>query len=138
MSKTEMTNKVRELKELKAMADELTAEITAIEDSIKADMTAQGVEEITVDVYKVRYKTVKSSRFDTTAFKKAIKCKDSETAEIFFLPVVDIPMMSDYRWQLNCLKSRLEHPEIYAADEDVPAVIERLKRWLAEHTPVSA
>ncbi len=70
MSKTEMTSKVRELKELKAMADELAAEITAIEDSIKADMTAQGVEEITVDVYKVRYKTVKTSRFDTTAFKQ--------------------------------------------------------------------
>ena len=49
MSKTEMTSKVRELKELKAMADEMT-----------------------VDVYKVRYKTVKSSRFDTTAFKKAM------------------------------------------------------------------
>ena len=72
MSKTEMTSKVRELKELKAMADELAAEITAIEDSIKADMTAQGVEEMTVDVYKVRYKTVKGSRFDTTAFKKAM------------------------------------------------------------------
>lgn len=72
MSKTEMTSKVRELKELKAMADELAAEITAIEDSIKADMTAQGVEEMTVDVFTIRYKTVKSSRFDTTAFKKAM------------------------------------------------------------------
>lgn len=72
MSKTEMTSKVRELKEFKAMADELAAEITAIEDTIKADMTAQGVEEMTVDVYKVRYKTVKSSRFDSTAFKKAM------------------------------------------------------------------
>ena len=30
------------------------------------------IEEMTVDVYKVRYKTVKSSRFDTTAFKKAM------------------------------------------------------------------
>lgn len=72
MSKNEMTSKVRELKELKAMADELAAEITAIEDSIKADMTAQGVDEITVDVFTIRYKTVKSSRFDTTAFKKAM------------------------------------------------------------------
>lgn len=72
MSKTEMTSKVRELKELKAMADELAAEITAIEDSIKADMTEQGVDEITVDVFTIRYKTVKSSRFDTTAFKKAM------------------------------------------------------------------
>lgn len=70
MSKNEMTSKVRELKELKAMADELAAEITAIEDSIKADMTAQGVEELTVDVFTVRYKTVTSNRFDTTEFKK--------------------------------------------------------------------
>ena len=72
MSKTEMTSKVRELKEFKAMADELAAEITAIEDTIKADMAAKGVEEMTVDVYKVQYKTVKSSRFDSTAFKKAM------------------------------------------------------------------
>lgn len=38
MSTKEMTAKVRELKELKAMAEELEAEITAIEDTIKAEM----------------------------------------------------------------------------------------------------
>lgn len=70
MSKTELTSKVNELKELKAMADELAAEITAIEDSIKAVMTAECVDEMTVGVYKVRYKTVVSSRFDSTAFKQ--------------------------------------------------------------------
>ena len=69
MSKNEMTSKVRELKELKALLDELNAEITAIEGEIKAEMTALNVEEMTVDVYKVRYKTVTSSRFDSTAFK---------------------------------------------------------------------
>ena len=69
MSINEMTAKVRELKELKAMAEELAAEISSIEDSIKAEMTSQGVEEMTVDVFKVRYKTVKSNRFDSTAFK---------------------------------------------------------------------
>lgn len=70
MSRTELTSKVRELKELKAMAEELDAEITAIEDTIKAEMTAQGVDEMSVDVFKIRWKTVTSSRFDTTAFKK--------------------------------------------------------------------
>ncbi len=40
MSMNELTKKVRELKELKAMADELAAEITAIEDDLKAEMTA--------------------------------------------------------------------------------------------------
>lgn len=69
MSINELTKKVRELKELKAMADELAAEITAIEDDLKAEMTAQGVEEMQVDVFKLRYKTVISNRFDSKAFK---------------------------------------------------------------------
>lgn len=43
MSTNEMTSKIRELKELKAMAEELAAEITAIEDTIKAEMTARNI-----------------------------------------------------------------------------------------------
>ncbi len=54
MSKIEMLSKVRELKELKAMAEELAAEITAIEDTIKTEMLTQGVEEMIVDVFKIR------------------------------------------------------------------------------------
>lgn len=67
-----MITKVRELKELKAMAEELAAEIAAIEDDIKAEMTERSVEEMTVDVYKIRWTKVLSSRFDTSAFKKTM------------------------------------------------------------------
>lgn len=69
MSTHETTKKVRELKELKAMAEELQAEITAIEDTLKAEMQARQVDEMLVDVFKIRYKTVKSNRFDSKAFK---------------------------------------------------------------------
>lgn len=69
MSTIELTSKVRELKELKAMAEELQAEISTIEDAIKAEMTARGTDEMTVDIFKVRYTTVKSNRFDTNSFK---------------------------------------------------------------------
>ena len=72
MSTIELTSKVRELKELKAMVEELTAEITAIEDSIKAEMTARDTEEMLIDVYKIRWTKVSSNRFDSTAFKKAM------------------------------------------------------------------
>lgn len=72
MSANEMTAKVRELKELKALAEELAQEITAIEDAIKAELTARNAEEMTVDVYKIRWTKVTSSRFDTTSFKKAM------------------------------------------------------------------
>lgn len=72
MSANELTAKVRELKELKAMAEELTAEITAIEDAIKAEMTARDTDEMQIDVYKIRWTKVTSNRFDTTAFKKAM------------------------------------------------------------------
>ena len=72
MSTNELTGKVRELKELKAMAEELAAEISAIEDTIKAEMTARDTDEMTVDVFNIRWKKVVSSRFDTIAFKKAM------------------------------------------------------------------
>lgn len=70
MSVNELTSKVKELKELKLMAEELSAEITAIEDTIKAEMTARETDEIITGEYKVRWTKVTSNRFDTTSFKK--------------------------------------------------------------------
>ena len=72
MSTNELTSKVRELKELKAMAEEIAAEITTIDDAIKAEMTARETDEMMIDVYKIRWTRVKSNRFDSTAFKKAM------------------------------------------------------------------
>ncbi len=72
MNKEELIGKVRELKEFKQMSDELAAEITSIEDELKAEMVAQDAEEMTVDVFKLRYKTVVSSRIDTTSLKREL------------------------------------------------------------------
>lgn len=72
MSEHELTGKVRELKELRSFAEQIAEEITALEDAIKAEMMAQHVNEMQVDVYKVKWMTVKSSRFDTGAFRKAM------------------------------------------------------------------
>ena len=72
MSANEMTAKIRELKELKALADEVAQEIATIEDAIKAEMTARNTEEMSIDVFKVRWTTMTSERLDTTAFKKAL------------------------------------------------------------------
>ncbi len=72
MSSNEMISKVRELKTLKSMVEELEQEITSIEDVIKAEMTARNTEEMTVDVYKIRWTKVSSSRFDTAAFRRAM------------------------------------------------------------------
>ena len=52
--------------------EQIAEEITALEDAIKAEMMAQHVNEMQVDVYKVKWMTVKSSRFDTGAFRKAM------------------------------------------------------------------
>lgn len=50
------------------------------------------------------------------------------------VPLLDIKMMSDFKWQYGCLMSRLKHPEHYEnIDADVNAVIEKLKQWLREH-----
>ena len=68
MSTNEIQSKVRELKELKLMQEELAAEISAIEDALKAAMGEQ--EELVCGEYKLTYQTVTSSRFDSTRFKK--------------------------------------------------------------------
>lgn len=67
-----------------------------------------------------------------------VKVKNKDTQEQYFLPLVDIPMVSDYKWQSDALESRLKHPEWCEKDENVSEVIERLKAWLSEHTPLSA
>jgi len=70
MSTNEMNSKIKELRELRRMADELNAEIEAITDSIKAEMSAKEVDELAGNDWKVTWKLVKSRRFDSTAFKR--------------------------------------------------------------------
>ena len=70
MSITEITAKVTEYQELKRMLEEIEAEMTALQDEIKAHMGDS--ELLMAGPYKVTYKTITSSRVDTTALKKAL------------------------------------------------------------------
>jgi predicted phage-related endonuclease len=70
MGSNEIRNKVYELRELRRMAEELSAEIETLQDAIKAHMDTAGVDTIAGVDYKVTYKSVTSSRFDSTAFRK--------------------------------------------------------------------
>lgn len=72
MSINEMDSKIKELCELRRMADELAGEIESITNSIKAHMDAEGVDTINGTDWKVTYKAVTSSRLDTNALKKAL------------------------------------------------------------------
>ena len=72
MSTHEMESKVKELRELRRMAEELDAEIEALQDSIKAEMTTRGTEELTGSDWRITWKSVTSTRLDTTAFKKEL------------------------------------------------------------------
>ena len=71
MCTKDLTAKVRSLMELEALIAEAQAQAEAdgIKDELKAEMNNRNTEEMTVDVFKIRYKTVKSNRFDTNAFK---------------------------------------------------------------------
>ena len=77
MSNPNMESMVKELMELRRMKEELEAEITAMEDEIKQTM---GEEEILLaGSYKVLWKPVTTSRFDSTRFKK----EHAELAEAY-------------------------------------------------------
>ena len=70
MSNPNMENKVKELMELKRMKEEIEAEIAAAEDEIKKVMGDE--ETLIAGAFKVDWKTVISSKIDTTALRKAL------------------------------------------------------------------
>lgn len=72
MSVSEMDSKVKELRELRRMAEELQAEIDGITDSIKAEMTARNTDTLTGMDWKITWKAVTSSRLDSKALKAAL------------------------------------------------------------------
>lgn len=76
MSTIEMESKVEQLKELEALIREAEKEVEALKDEIKAEMNRQNTEEMGVGRYVVRWTSVVSNRFDSTAFKK-------EMAEVY-------------------------------------------------------
>lgn len=72
MSINDMDSKIKELRELRRMADELAVEMECITDSVKRHMDAEGVDTLNGTDWKVTYKAVTSSRLDTTALKKSL------------------------------------------------------------------
>ena len=70
MSTTEITSKIKELRELQALIEEAQAEAEAIKDTIKAQMG--DCEELRAGEYKITWKPVTSRRLDTAALSKAL------------------------------------------------------------------
>lgn len=63
---------MKELAQYKRLQDETAAIIEGLTDQIKTYMIENQLDTITGDEHKATYKTVTSSRIDTTALKKAL------------------------------------------------------------------
>lgn len=72
MGTIELDSKIKELRELRRMAEELQAEIDGITDTIKAEMTARNVDTLTGADWKATWKEITSNRLDSTALKKEL------------------------------------------------------------------
>ena len=71
MSTTELECKCRELRQLQNLIAEAEQEAEAIKDTIKAQLTAQGVDELRAGEYRVSWKSVTTTRIDAKAFQQA-------------------------------------------------------------------
>ena len=72
MSTVEITTKIDALKELEALIEEAKVEAENLRDEIKQEMLNRDTEELEAGQYIVRWTSVLSQRFDTTAFKKVM------------------------------------------------------------------
>lgn len=72
MSTIEITSKIEALKDLESLIEEAKAEAEALRDEIKAEMLNRNTEEMEAGQYIIRWTSVLSQRFDSTAFKKVM------------------------------------------------------------------
>ena len=72
MSTNDLVMKVEQLKELEELLEEVKAEAESVHDEIKQEMMAQDTEELEAGQYIIRWTSVLTNRFDTTAFKKVL------------------------------------------------------------------
>ena len=72
MSNIEITGKIEVLKDLESLIEEAKAEAEALRDEIKSEMLNRNTEELEAGQYIVRWTSVLTQRFDTTAFKKVM------------------------------------------------------------------
>ena len=70
MTIAELTKTITDLQDLRRMQDELTSEIEALQDAIKAAMGDDEV--ITAGPWRVTYRPVTSTRIDTTALRREL------------------------------------------------------------------
>ena len=71
MTNAEILTQVKALQEWEEILEAAKTQADAIRDSIKQEMDYREVEELTAGTYIIRYTSVLSNRFDTTAFKKS-------------------------------------------------------------------
>jgi len=72
MSTKDLEAKAREIRELKRMREEIDAEISALEDAIKAHMAATNADTLNAGEYKISWQIITSSRLDTAALRKSM------------------------------------------------------------------
>ena len=72
MSTIEITSKIEALKDLESLIEEAKAEAEALRDEIKSEMLNRDTEELEAGQYIVRWTSVLTQRFDTTAFNSAM------------------------------------------------------------------
>lgn len=74
LNSIELKEKIEQLREYEELSKELSELIDGLKDTLKAELIERDCEELEVDntSYIIRYTSVLSNRFDSTAFKKVM------------------------------------------------------------------
>ena len=70
MTNYEMIKKIEALNEWESLIERAKSEADAIKETLKAEMLERETEELIAGTYIIRWTSVISNRFDSTAFKK--------------------------------------------------------------------
>ena len=91
MSNQHLLAIIREIKHIQQIADEANATVESLKDQVKKHMAENGLERLNVDIFKVSYAPVITTRIDTkalTAELPDIALRFSKTSENRRLSIV--------------------------------------------------
>ena len=72
MSTIDIIETINSLQEWETILEEAKAEVESLKDTLKREMDTRGIEELEAGTHIIRYTTILSNRFDSTAFKKVM------------------------------------------------------------------
>lgn len=72
---------------------------------------------------------IHGKEYKVLTYVEIIDDRNDENKVVGKLPILNIPMMSDFKWQVRCIENKLDNIEHFQKTENIAVSIFKLLKW---------